>query len=152
VVKGHDRDGIRELAEEGGVAWLGDDSEELAGKAGIDPDGLRDTISRFNDAVRRSEDPLGRNHLPDPIETPPFYAVLTQGTTLGTHGGIAVDENLPVLNEEGEPIPGLYAAGEALGATATSGHDFASGMLLTPALSFGRILGRRLAPGCRTGG
>jgi len=152
VVKGHDRDGIRELAEEGGVAWLGDDSEELAGKAGIDPDGLRDTISRFNDAVRRSEDPLGRDHLPDPIETPPFYAVLTQGTTLGTHGGIAVDEDLRVLNEEGEPIPGLYAAGEALGATATSGHDFASGMLLTPALSFGRILGRRLAPGCRTGG
>jgi fumarate reductase flavoprotein subunit len=93
VVKGHDRDGIRELAEEGGVAWLGDDSEELAEKAGIDPDGLRDTISRFNDAVRRSEDPLGRDHLPDPIETPPFYAVLTQGTTLGTHGGIAVDEN-----------------------------------------------------------
>jgi predicted oxidoreductase len=62
-----------------------------------------------------------------------------------TFGGVAVDGELRVVREDGSPVPGLYAAGEALGAAATSGNGFCGGMLATPALSFGRILGRRLA-------
>jgi fumarate reductase flavoprotein subunit len=38
----------------------------------------------------------------------------------------------------------LYAAGEVLGTAATSGHAFCGGMLLTPALTFGRLLGEWL--------
>jgi predicted oxidoreductase len=62
-----------------------------------------------------------------------------------TFGGLDVNGELQVLDTDCEPTSGLYAAGEALGAAATSGGDFVGGMLITPALSFGRILGRQLA-------
>jgi len=146
VISGLDRNGIRDLADEGGIAWRADDPKTLATKAGFDPDGFRRTLEEFNDAVRAGEDPLGRTYLPAPLETPPYYAVVTHETTLVTFGGLDVNDDLQVLDTDGTPIPGLYAAGEALGAAATSGDDYASGMLLTPSLSFGRILGRRLAP------
>jgi len=145
VVRGYDADELRELAGEGKVCWRADGLRALAERAGIDPDGLESTVERFNEAVETGDDPFDRSFLPDPIGTPPFYAVLTHDTTLTTHGGLTVNDSLQVLDTDGEPIPGLYAAGEALGAGATSGRDFASGMLLTPALSFGRVLGRQLA-------
>ena len=68
---------------------------------------------------------------------------------VATFGGLAVDRDLHVLDGEGRPIPGLFAAGEALGISATSGDSFCGGMLATPALSFGRILGRELALAAR---
>ena len=63
---------------------------------------------------------------------------------LVTFGGIHVDAQLRALDTAGRPIPGLYAAGEVIGGGATSGIAFCGGMLITPALSFGRILGRTL--------
>lgn len=145
VVSDHSRDDIRALADDGGVAWRADDLRTLAETAGVDPDGLVATVERYNEAVATGEDPMGRSHLPAPIDEPPFYALVTHDATLTTHGGLVVDDDLRVLEADGEPIPNLFAIGEALGAGALSGRDFASGMLLTPALSFGRILGRRLA-------
>jgi fumarate reductase flavoprotein subunit len=55
-----------------------------------------------------------------------------------------VDSQLRVLGPDG-PFDNLYAAGEALGGSAMSGKSFVSGMSVTPALSFGRMLGRQLA-------
>ena len=59
-------------------------------------------------------------------------------------GGLAVDGELRVLGEGGAPIPGLYAAGEILGAAQTSGKSYTGGMQLTPALTFGRLIGERI--------
>jgi fumarate reductase flavoprotein subunit len=146
VVSGRDRNEIREMARAGDVAWLGEDLETLAERAGIDAEGLASTVASYNEGVETGDDPFGRSFL-TPIDSPPYYALLTHDTTLTTHGGIAVDDSLRVLDEGSDPIPDLYAAGEAIGAGALTGRDFASGMLLTPALSFGRILGRRLAGG-----
>jgi len=145
LITNHERDEIRELAGNGEIAWQAEDIEGLAERAGLSPDGLIDTIEAYNKAVKSGDDPLGRSVLPAPIDTSPFYAVLTHDTTLSTHGGLRVDDSLRVLDSEDSPIPNLFAAGEALGAGALSGRDFAGGMLLTPALSFGRILGRRIA-------
>jgi fumarate reductase flavoprotein subunit len=136
---------VRELAAEGDVAWRAGTVRGLAERAGIDPDGLESTVESYNEAVATGDDPMGREFLPAPIEDPPFYAVCTHDTTLVTFGGLAVSTDLEVLDGDGDPIPGLYAAGEVLGAAATSGADFAGGMMVTPALSFGRILGRQLA-------
>src|SRR5262249_8331485 len=96
-------------------------------------------------AVRSGHDPLGRRELGHAVEVPPFYALQIPGSVFVTFGGLAVDGDLQVLDEEGKPISGLHAIGEILGATATSGAAFCSGMLITPALGFGWILGRRLA-------
>jgi fumarate reductase flavoprotein subunit len=139
-------EGLRERAGEGVCVWKGDTLRELAGRTGIDPDSLERTVAAWNEAVRTGDDPLGRRTLDHPIERPPFYAVVCHGTTQLTYGGLAVDGGLRVLDERGEPIAGLYAAGEALGAAALMGDTICGGIMVTSCLSFGRILGRKLAP------
>ena len=49
-----------------------------------------------------------------------------------------------MLGRDCQPLPGLFAVGEILGGAALSGDSFASGMSITPALSFGRLLGQSL--------
>jgi succinate dehydrogenase/fumarate reductase flavoprotein subunit len=138
-------DFVRELATESEVAWRAETLRELGEEAGIDPETLEATIGAYNEAVETGEDPLSRDFLPAPIDDPPFYAIRTHDTTLVTFGGLQVSTDLQVLDTDGNSIPKLYAAGEVIGAAQTSGSEFAGGMLITPALSFGRILGRQLA-------
>ncbi len=117
----------------------------LAGSAGIDPQGLVDTVERYNRHVEAGEDPdFGRRHLPAPIAEGPFYAIRNHALTLITFTGVDIDSELRVRREDGSVIPGLYAVGEVLGAAATSGNSFCGGMLITPAIAFGRHLGQRL--------
>jgi flavocytochrome c len=125
--------------------WQADTIEALADKTGLPRVNLQNTITRYNNIVKRQIDPdFGRPFLTNTIVQPPFYAVLSYAINLITFGGLKVNENLQVMHHNGQSIAGLYAAGEILGAGATSGNAFCGGMLITPALSFGRILGRRL--------
>lgn len=130
-------------AGENGAARAGT-LEELARRAGIDPAGLARTVADWNEACRTGSDPLGRRSL-TPVATAPFYAVRTEGVTVISWGGLTVDAELRVTTPAGEPIPGLWAAGEILGAASLMGDAFCSGMAVTPAMSLGRWLGRRLA-------
>lgn len=116
----------------------------LAMAAGISADRLVATVRAYNDGVATGKDPLGRRHLPLPIDRAPFYAVRHHGVTIVSFAGLAVDDDLRVLDRTGKPIPHLYAAGEILGFAAFSGSAFAGGMSVTPALSFGRLLGQRI--------
>jgi succinate dehydrogenase/fumarate reductase flavoprotein subunit len=59
--------------------------------------------------------------------------------------GFKVSAGLQVMSDEGSVIPNLYAIGEVIGAGATSGAAYTNGMLVTPAITFGRLLGTRLA-------
>ena len=127
-----------------------DDLATLARNSGIDPDGLQRTVADFNRGVARGKDELGRTYLPKPIVKPPFYAIRHQGHSTTATVGIAVDDRLRVIRQDGMPIPNLYAAGELLGAGQTQGRSFVGGMMVTPALSFGRILGERLPLAART--
>ena len=146
LVKQWSHDTLRRHAEAGVFAWAADTIEDLAERAGLPPAALAATVERYNGFVAGGEDQdLGREASDYPVSTSPFYAVAAHATSLISFGGLHVDDQLRVLDGSGAPIPGLYAIGEALGAGATSGNAFCSGMLLTPALSFGRILGRRLA-------
>ncbi|MEU6796764.1 FAD-dependent oxidoreductase [Nonomuraea wenchangensis] len=120
------------------------DLRALAEAAGIDADGLARTVAAYNEAVATGSDELGRRHLPAPIAEPPFHAVLNHGSTLKSPAGLAVDGELRVLGPDG-PFQNLWAAGEVLGGSTLSGKSFVSGMSVTPALSFGRMLGRRAA-------
>lgn len=116
----------------------------LAESAGIDPAGLSESVAQFNRSVKRGSDPFGRTHMPLSIDKPPFYAITHLGSSATSSTGVAVDKELRVLRGNGNPIPNLYAAGEVLGAGATLGNAFAPGMMLTPALTLGRLLGERL--------
>lgn len=119
---------------------------ELAGRAGIDADNLEATVAEYNGALAGDRpDPFGRQHRPAPIAEPAYYALRNHGTTVITFAGVDIDASFAVRDLDGAPIPGLYAVGEVIGAGATMGNAFCGGMTLTPALAFGRDLGRRLA-------
>jgi fumarate reductase flavoprotein subunit len=123
-----------------------DTLHELARLAGVDAHGLADTVRLYNYGVQTGNDLLGRRHLPRAIETPPFYAIRAQGTSISSTAGIAVDDRLRVIRHDGTPIPNLYAAGEILGTAQTMGQSVCGGMNVTPALTFGRLLGAEMLP------
>ncbi|WP_336715298.1 FAD-dependent oxidoreductase [Arthrobacter sp. USHLN218] len=134
---------------------------ELAVECGIDPDGLRETVERFNAHARNGTDPdfergetafnryggdpkAGPNPSLAPLEKGPFYAVKVVPGSFGTFAGIDVDGEARVLDGAGRPIPGLYAAGNDQ-ASVMGGHYPAGGINLGPALTFGYVAGRHLA-------
>jgi fumarate reductase flavoprotein subunit len=118
---------------------------DLAKKLGVPGPALRRTIADYNRAVDAGVDPrCGKQFLIRRIEQAPFYGIKAQGITVLSPAGVRVDKQLRVLRRDGRRIPNLYAAGEVLGFTRTSGNAFVGGLSLTPALTFGKILGERL--------
>ena len=136
---------------------------DLAHVCGIDATGLNATVTKFNDAATRGEDPQFRrgstaymrlqgdpDHGPNPCLAPitqaPFYAVKVVPGSFGTFAGLRTDGSARVLDADGAPIPGLYAAGTDM-ASVMGGHYPAGGINLGPALTFGFIAGRHAAKG-----
>ncbi|MET7394521.1 FAD-dependent oxidoreductase [Dactylosporangium sp. NPDC005572] len=121
------------------------DLATLAAIADIDATGLRDTVARYNAFVAAGrDDDFGRAHLPAPVAEPPYYAIENHPVTLITFAGVDVDDRLRVRRADGTTIPGLHAIGEVIGSAAVNGNAFCSGMCLTPALAFGRLVARDL--------
>lgn len=124
-----------------------DSIEALARAAGLNPTALAATVAGYNDALERGEaDAFHREHRPLPVTRAPFYAIEMQGWSLVSFAGLAVNGRLQVLDGRYRPIAGLWAIGEVIGAGATSGNAYTNGMLVTPAITFGRLLGERLLP------
>lgn len=118
---------------------------ELARRLEVPAAALRGSVAGYNRAVDRAHDPKwGKQFLVRRIEQAPFYGIKAQGITVVSPAGLRVDRELRVLGARGKPIPNLYAAGEVLGFCRTSGNAFVGGLSLTPALTFGRLLGERL--------
>ena len=117
---------------------------ELAAKAGINAEGLQRSVADYNQGVARRSDRFGRTHLPRAIAKAPFYAIRHQGHSTTSTVGLAVNGALNVVRARGEPVRNLYAAGELLGAGQLMGQSFVGGMMVTPAITFGRLLGQRL--------
>jgi flavocytochrome c len=136
---------IRTEAKAEKCIWKATTITGLAKKIGLDATVLKETVDQFNKSVLQQKDnDWSRTYLEHSVTTAPFYALLTYAYSLISFGGLAVNRNLQVLDNQGNVIKGLYAAGEILGAAATSGNAFCGGMLLTPALSFGRYLGETI--------
>lgn len=119
---------------------------ELAAATGVDAAGLKATVDDYNRGQAGGKDKFGRTHMPLPIKQGPFYAIRMQGYYLLDTVGLGVDSSLRVLTSAGKPIPNLYAAGELIGMAAFQGRSYCGGMSVTPALTFGRILGHRILP------
>jgi fumarate reductase flavoprotein subunit len=119
---------------------------ELGVVTGIDPARLEKSIRAYNVSVEKgTPDPFGRSHRPVPVSRAPFFAIRSQTWTLKSYAGVAVNKNLQVITKEGRPVANLYAAGEVLGAS-TGGRAHTSGASVTPALTFGRLLGQKILP------
>ena len=140
-------DEIKAAAEAGEpMFYVADTVESLAEKAGLPTDALAQTVAAYNEAQTEGSDALGRQHMPRGVTEAPFYAIRSQAMSVSSTVGLKVNEHLQVMREDGSTIPGLYAAGESLGQGGLMGSSFCGGMLVTPALTFGRLLGQRLLP------
>ena len=118
---------------------------ELARQLRVPAANLRRSVREYNAAVAARVDyRQGKQFLIRPIEKSPFYAIKAQGLTVLSPAGLKVDRKLQVIGGNNRPIRNLYAAGEVLGFGRTSGDAFVGGLSLTPALTFGRLLGEQL--------
>jgi 3-oxosteroid 1-dehydrogenase len=135
-----------------------DSLQQLAHLIGVDAEGLVTTAHRFSTFARTGEDPdFGRgasvwdrarggdpSHRPSPtlgsIEVPPFRAMPFKASFLGTKGGARTNARAQVLNRSGEPIPGLYAAGNVM-ANSFGSKGVGAGTTLGPCLTWGYIAG-----------
>ncbi|NLT30091.1 MAG: FAD-dependent oxidoreductase [Propionibacterium sp.] len=133
------------LAEvERGILVKGDTIAELAEQLDVDPAVLEDTVNRWNEACAAGADPyFGRDAQSlVPLDRGPYYAYTAEPMLAWTNGGPRRNGNAQVLNVWGEPIGGLYAAGE-VSSTYSLGKD--GGFHMADALAFGRVAGREAA-------
>jgi fumarate reductase flavoprotein subunit len=138
---------IKAAAENGeSMFYVADTIAALAEKAGLPKEALADTVKTYNEGQASGSDSLGRGHMPRPVTEAQFYAIRSQAMSVSSTVGLKVNQNLQIIRSDGTPVPGLYAAGESLGQGAMMGSSFCGGMLVTPALTFGRMLGQRLLP------
>lgn len=145
MVKRWPAETVRELADEGRLVKRADTLEELAFRMDVSATGLRTSIDAYNLALQGGlPDPMGREHRPLPVIKPPFYAIRMQGYVVRTWAGLQADTELEVVDAKGQPIPGLYAVGETLGAATFSGDSFVAGMSIGPAITFARYLAGQL--------
>src|SRR5438067_1602910 len=113
--------------------------EDLAKQFELDAEGLRLTLETVNASLASGGDSFGRARFAGPLE-PPFHAIRVTGARWRSLGGLAVDGTARVLDAEGQPIPGLYAAGGAaagLGGEGTEG--FLAGLDTLAALGLARL-------------
>src|SRR5437667_3657282 len=113
--------------------------EDLAKQFELDAEGLRLTVETFNARLASGGDSFGRARFAGPLE-PPFHAIRVTGARWRSLGGLAVDPTARVLDGQGQPIPGLYAAGGAaagLGGEGTEG--FLAGTDTLAALGLARL-------------
>ncbi len=124
-----------------GIVTEGETLEELAEKAGINPENLKATLTDYNQYVASKEDKdFGRNDMPRSLENSKYYAIEVGPAVHHTMGGIKINTEAQVLNAEGKAIAGLYAAGEVTGGV--HGGNRLGGNALTDLIVFGRIAGR----------
>lgn len=111
----------------------------LAGRIGMSPDVLANTVDRWNRLCESGKDvDLGRNALELAcLDKPPFYAIRLYPGGSNTQGGPRRNSRAQVVDPFGEPVPGLYAAGEC---GSVYGMLYpAGGANLAECIAFGRV-------------
>lgn len=133
----------------------------LAGRLGVPADKLQATVARYDTHAAQGQDPdFGKGstaynrylgdpeHQPNPCLAPlgdgPYYAVKVYPGDIGTACGIAANEHAQAVDAAGQPIAGLYVAGNDMQSVMGGAYP-APGITLGPALTFGWVAGRHLA-------
>ncbi len=123
-----------------GYTVTGSTYEELGKAMGVDAAAFAETMEKWNGYVEAKNDPdFGRTSFANPLNTAPYYAVKVTAGVHHTMGGLKINANTEVLNEKGEVIPGLFAAGEVAGGV--HGANRLGGNAVADFTVFGRIAG-----------
>jgi hypothetical protein len=151
------KDYQRDLDEETALGFpvrKGVTLEELARKMEIDPGAFTAEIKRYNRmcAEGRDEDFGKDSRFLIPVDDEgPYYGFYGQRFSEGAFGGLAVSPAAEVLNQEGQPIPGLYGVGDATSAVQVRGN-LAVVSELTWATASAYLAGANAAAFCNMGG
>lgn len=124
--------------------YSGETIEDLAVAAGMNPEILANTISKFNNYATTGVD-IEHDRAASsmaPITEGPFYAVEVIPMMLNTQGGPRRNENAEILDTDGNPIPHLYSAGELGGITS---NQYQGGSNIAECFIFGKIAGKNAA-------
>jgi fumarate reductase flavoprotein subunit len=128
----------------GGYVLEGATIEELAKNVGINDAELANTIKVVNEFVAAKEDgEFKSNALKTELSNGPFYAIEISPAVHHTMGGVKINTNAEVLDGDGTPIPGLFAAGEITGGV--HGANRLGGNAVADIIVFGQIAGDNAA-------
>lgn len=139
-----------EMLEEA-VTLKADTIEELATGMGLPVENVKASIERYNELAAKGVDEdfgkVGTRMFP--IDTPPFYACrFDAAALLVLLGGLECDTDLHPLNNQGDPIKGLYVAGNTQGGRYLVEYPVTvGGLSLSCALTFGKLAGENAAAG-----
>ena len=143
---------IENMVAQGSVIEA-DTLEELAEKTGMDAQNLIDAVEGYNAVVRgEKEDEFGflaNNTADTELTEGPWYACKKVPTVHHTMGGLKIDTDTEVLDTEGNPIPGLYAAGEVTGGI--HGSNRLGGNAIADIMTYGRKAGETAARAAQEG-
>jgi fumarate reductase flavoprotein subunit len=135
------RDGLKAIEKyvSTGITVQGDTIEELAEKIDVDPATLAETLKNWNQYVADQNDPdFGRTTGMDhDLSQAPFYAIKIAPGIHHTMGGVHIDTDARVIDKDGNPIPGLFAAGEVVGGV--HGGNRLGGNAVADVVVFGKI-------------
>ncbi len=128
-----------EYQRQEGWVFKADSVEELAKILGMKPAALKKTVEEYNEDCTTGHDRLfGKpTEALIPLNKGPIYALKFRPILIDTVGPIVINEEMELLDENHEPIPGLYAAG-----VITSGSQGSDYMLHGAALGFSLFSGR----------
>lgn len=139
------RDFDERLAKGSFAVKRADSIEELAAAFGIDPKGLKATVDAVSAASKIGQaDEFGKT-TGLAFGKGPYFGVLSYPTIFLTFGGIKVDTQGRAVDSTGNPVPGLYAAGEATGSAQWGGHGMPGGIGIASALVSGDVAGAQAA-------
>ena len=116
-----------------------DNLEDLAAIVGIPSGALTETVERYNGFVSAGEDTDFGRKVSTAMGDGPYYAVEMNLRYYATLGGLHINDNMQVLDTDGQPIQGLYAAGEVVGGVV--GDIYAPGSLFGWAMTSGHNAG-----------
>jgi fumarate reductase flavoprotein subunit len=133
-----------------GLVTLCDTIDALAQHLSIEPETLAHTLSRYNAFVESGlDEDFGRQTaLRSQFLSGPYYLIRIAPGIHHTMGGVAINAETAVLNGDGEPIPGVYAAGEVVGGI--HGANRIGGNAVADVIVFGVQAGKHAASYART--
>lgn len=119
--------------------------EELAEKLHLPKKALVNTVNRYNKLAEKGvdEDFGKENFRLFPVDGAPYYGAWFSGVLLATLDGLHINDHMEVLNENGDVIKGLYAAGNCSGGFFWGAYeDRVPGLTCSHAQTFGRLAGK----------
>lgn len=134
-------DKFDELLDAGDEIYSASTIEEAAKAAGIDPEGLKKEIEKYNKYVDSGYDSdFGREEKLEKFEeNTTYYIIRTVPYVLLSKGGVDINTKAQVLREDGSVIDGLYAAGELIGGANIGGHASHGGLACVSTFVWGTI-------------